>query len=112
MVSTILIAIGASIVWGVYVLASGLRRNILKARKTGVPYFVVRKFSLLQSLKHQACPPAYDPLQQFTHIARYGRLPARYGFPSSSRCPSLGGMIGCCKRLLLLPAYQVVASLF
>jgi len=44
MVSSVLAAVGVIFVWGIYSLISNLRSNILKARKTGIPYVVSRKF--------------------------------------------------------------------
>lgn len=44
MVSSVLVAGGAILAWLVYSIISGLRGNIRKAQKTGVPYVVSRKF--------------------------------------------------------------------
>jgi hypothetical protein len=43
MASTLLAAVGAVAAIFIYTLVSGLRKNIAKARKTGLVYLVVRK---------------------------------------------------------------------
>ncbi len=43
MVSTILAATGLAAAWAAYSYFSGLRRNILEAKRTGLPYLVYRK---------------------------------------------------------------------
>lgn len=43
MVSSIYVLLGAAIAWGVYTIVSGLRSNIEKARRSNLPYLVVRK---------------------------------------------------------------------
>ncbi|KAK4191431.1 cytochrome P450 [Podospora australis] len=46
MVSTLLVAFAATSIFTVYTLAAGLRKNILKARKTGIKYIVLRSVML------------------------------------------------------------------
>jgi hypothetical protein len=46
MASPVLVAVCAAIGVAIYTYFSNLRRNILKARKTGLVYFVLRKCSL------------------------------------------------------------------
>jgi hypothetical protein len=42
----VLVAVGAAVAVAVYTFVSGLRRNIAKARKTGLVYFALRKWRL------------------------------------------------------------------
>lgn len=43
MVSSVLLLFGAVVAWAAYNIISGLRSNIDKARKTNLPYIIVRK---------------------------------------------------------------------
>jgi len=43
MVSSVSLLFGAVVAWAVYSNVSGLVSNIAKARKSGLPYIVVRK---------------------------------------------------------------------
>jgi zinc transporter ZupT len=44
MVSSLSLLVGAVVAWFVYTTATGLASNIAKARKSGIPYIIVRKF--------------------------------------------------------------------
>jgi len=43
MVSALLLAGGAAVLYAAFYIANGLRKNIAAARKTGLPFIVVRK---------------------------------------------------------------------
>lgn len=43
MAFTVLVAVGVALAAATYTYVSGLQNNIAKARKTGLPYLVVRK---------------------------------------------------------------------
>lgn len=47
MLSSILLLFGAAIAYGIYSVVSGLRKNIAAAKRTGLPYYVIRKLSNL-----------------------------------------------------------------
>lgn len=43
MVSSILLLFGAAIAYTLFTLISNLRKNIAAAKRTGLPYYVIRK---------------------------------------------------------------------
>ena len=56
MVSTVSLVVTAAVLYGAYVYANGLRKNIVDARKSGLPYIVVRKSDLSRRTPNPASP--------------------------------------------------------
>ena len=43
MVSSIVLLLGAAVAYGIFATVSGLSRNIAAAKRSGLPYYVIRK---------------------------------------------------------------------
>lgn len=43
MASTISLLVGAFVAWALYKIAAGYRKNIALAKRSGLPYYIVRK---------------------------------------------------------------------
>lgn len=53
MASKILMLVGAAVAFCVFSTINGLRTNLRKARKTGLPYIIVRKYDVTRSEERQ-----------------------------------------------------------
>lgn len=98
--SPILLLLGAATAWAAYNVASGLRSNIAKARKTNLPYIAVRKSYPPRRGKrmHQETEELTDAQsQRYTHTIYYGSSHPSFGCPCSACFQNRGGITRYCK---------------
>lgn len=86
MTSSVWLLLCATVAWGSYSYISGLTSNLAKARKTNLPYIVVRKSVFLLIVAKRSLTfalPAVHPFNRFWQISAWIWLPLIKSLPKA-----------------------------
>lgn len=84
MASTVLLLASIFAVWAIYKVVAGYRRNIALAKKSGLPYYIVREW--LQGHSECVLKCILTFFQLLTQSTSYSSSHIRYGFQYGGYC--------------------------